>query len=404
MKPRLFVELFAGSAAVSLRLLRADLRPPVAYMGSKNGLASAILAAAGLHPGEGAEAVLLCDAGPWGWAWQALAVPETCRAVAAVLRSWSGEHPKALWDRLAASPVPVELVERAATVLWLQGRTASNCPLIFDSERWQMGDLPRKGGVKDPVQRSQVKLALQGLTSKGEANERHGGGLRSPSTVARRCDNIAEAVARWVALSEGAAFNKPVTVKGGGESWEHPGYIGYRPDLGIRQPNCESLAADLDKIGWDTPGYGHLSKSAIAKGFKARLNTPALATETEHLGGMPGPLAVVHGDIDHALALLPDDLSGCVVYMDPPYVGCTSYAATCPRDRVLEVARDLDRRGALVMVSEAVPLAELGWHTLNLTAHHGAHWQKRRVKSEWLTMNREPVAMPGALALPMVTK
>lgn len=60
-----------------------------------------------------------------------------------------------------------------------------------------------------------------------------------------------------------------------------------------------------------------------------------------------------------------------------------------------------DQRGAVVAISEAVPLNDLGWHTMDLTKHHGAHWQKRRVKSEWLTLNRRPVAQPGALALPL---
>ena len=50
----LFVELCAGTAAVSLRLARARARPPVSRMGAKTGYADALLGLAGLRPGQGA--------------------------------------------------------------------------------------------------------------------------------------------------------------------------------------------------------------------------------------------------------------------------------------------------------------------------------------------------------------
>jgi len=102
-RPRLFVELCCGSAAVTLRLLGGPLvKPPIAYMGSKRGFAGPILHAMGLRAGQGADAVLLVDAGPWGDVWAALADPETGVAVAEKIRSWKDEDPRALWDRLRA--------------------------------------------------------------------------------------------------------------------------------------------------------------------------------------------------------------------------------------------------------------------------------------------------------------
>lgn len=43
-----------------------------------------------------------------------------------------------------------------------------------------------------------------------------------------------------------------------------------------------------------------------------------------------------------------------LVYLDPPYQGCTPYAVDCPRPRVLEIARGYHEAGATVVISEAV--------------------------------------------------
>lgn len=106
-RPRLFAELFCGSAAVSLALVGGrNLKPPVAYMGGKRGYAPTILAAMGLRCGQGADAVLLNDAGPWGLVWQTLVSPGGADAVAAVIRGWKDEEPRALWGRLRAESPP----------------------------------------------------------------------------------------------------------------------------------------------------------------------------------------------------------------------------------------------------------------------------------------------------------
>ena len=69
---------------------------------------------------------------------------------------------------------------------------------------------------------------------------------------------------------------------------------------------------------------------------------------------------------------------GDVVYMDPPYQGCTPYQDV--RGDVLALARMCAARGAAVAVSEAVPLDLPGWRAIDLTAYgHG--------KAEWLTVS-----------------
>jgi hypothetical protein len=86
----------------------------------------------------------------------------------------------------------------------------------------------------------------------------------------------------------------------------------------------------------------------------------------------------------------PGDLDDCVVYMDPPYVGTTGYAATLGRDEVVRHAKAYAEIGAVVAISEAeVVIPE--WDAVEITA--GRKGQKRtfsRQQAEWLTMNRAP--------------
>lgn len=57
----IFCEPFAGSAAVTYRLLSRYGKPPISYMGSKAGFSDTILACLGLRPGQGAAGVVLGD-------------------------------------------------------------------------------------------------------------------------------------------------------------------------------------------------------------------------------------------------------------------------------------------------------------------------------------------------------
>ena len=116
-----FVELCAGTAAVSLRLAKAKAKPPVSRMGAKTGYADAILYHLRLQPGQGAERYVWCE--PDDGARLLLGAytdPELCREAAGILRSWAGEEPRALWDRLRGEAVGVGARE-VARWLWVQG-------------------------------------------------------------------------------------------------------------------------------------------------------------------------------------------------------------------------------------------------------------------------------------------
>ena len=107
----------------------------------------------------------------------------------------------------------------------------------------------------------------------------------------------------------------------------------------------------------------------------------------------PAPIAVACADA--ADIHPPPDLEGVYVYIDPPYEGTTGYAAKMPRDTVLAVARRWSDAGAVVCVSEAVPLPLDGWHHVEITdARRGQRRTFSRQQSEWLTINREPVEVP----------
>lgn len=104
----LFVELCAGTAAVSLRLQGGRrCRPPVSRMGAKTGYASEILALFGLTAGRGADAYLWCEPDDGARVLlQALPQPDVLKEAAAILRGWSSEDSKTLWDSLRDEGAP----------------------------------------------------------------------------------------------------------------------------------------------------------------------------------------------------------------------------------------------------------------------------------------------------------
>lgn len=225
-----WAEPFAGAAACALRVVGGrDLAPPVAWMGGKRRYAREILDAMGVPEGPPAR-VLLADAGPWGWVWPLLLEPGAAARVAAVLRSWAGEHPRELWQRLAAVPPAEDLHERAAQWLWLQARSASGVPIWWDG--WRGGEgtrweamcgrgVPQRPGAKDPPrgwlasngdgqavvagakglggwrmgeEQKKSRRGTRTLSEKGTANGRTGG-MVNPGTIADRIEAVARAFA-----------------------------------------------------------------------------------------------------------------------------------------------------------------------------------------------------------------
>ena len=110
--------------------------------------------------------------------------------------------------------------------------------------------------------------------------------------------------------------------------------------------------------------------------------------------GPPGPVRdTPPGAADVAAWLgTPGDLSGVVVYADPPYAGTTGYGSNLTRDEVIAYALDFDRLGAVVCISEAEPVIDT-WYATEITG--GRKGQKRtfsKQQREWLTMSRPPAA------------
>lgn len=310
--PLLWAETFTGTASMTLQLM-GNAPPPIGYMGSKRRWARLILDLMGQH--ERPDVVVLCDAGPWGEAWEVILDAERRPLLVERLRSWGGEDPSALWRRLAEAGRPEDGVERVASWLWLQGRAANNSPVW-----WEDGALLQPGG-----------------SSAGKLME------------------------------------------------------------ACQQGNLLVMASN----GATGPGNTAALERSTAKASTTRhatsgvTRTSTVADRIEHIGRLPWPVVHVVRSHADALALMTAHAAAggrVVTYHDPPYVGCTRYAAVCPREDVLHLARTCAALGPAA-VSEAVPLPLDGWHTVRLTEPHARH-------AEWLTMSVAPaMAWPAQLTL-----
>jgi hypothetical protein len=80
------------------------------------------------------------------------------------------------------------------------------------------------------------------------------------------------------------------------------------------------------------------------------------------------------------------DASEWCVYIDGTYCKTTKYAFNLPREDVVAIARWWYAHGARVVVSEAEPVADLGWPAHDITAGRTGQvrrWSKQQ--AEWLT-------------------
>lgn len=372
-----WAEPFAGAAACTLRLVGgADLSPPVAWMGGKRRYARAILDAMGV-PETPPSRVLLADAGPWGWVWPLLLKPADAAKVARVLRSWAGEHPRDLWQRLADRPPYLRVHERAAQWLWLQARSASGVPIWWDGWRHVASDGrgdPRPAGQRaDHPRWNQADHATgrtmraaqsgRGWQANGKPATDRGEDLRWPGHQAER--------ARWErASSGGRESTRPPAQRTRG--WRFAG----RPDR-VQEDRAAGPSGDKSARtgGMVNPCTIAERIEAIAEAFR---------------GVSWGVAAADARDLEVAA-----DGRGRVrdlwIYLDPPYVGATGYGWDMPRAEVLGLARRWADAGAVVAVSEAEPLDLPGWHQLELTREGG--------KPEWLTLSRAPARRPERQAL-----
>ena len=344
----LVIELCAGTANFTYGLVGGvNARFPISRMGNKLGYRSALYGALGLRHGQGADAVVLVEADTMLCAAHRLLVTsEGCRAVAAVIRGWIGEDARQLWERLRATPVPEG--EAEAVGAWMV------------SNAWSYQSKGPEHGFHDPH-------LLHGDHGEGPTSERLEQRMIAASALAWPPVQIIEgdvagvspeAVAGWlyVQTRTGSAGN------GGFVPEQRFGDSRRGPDV----PNGTSGGPDRKETGDRCDG----------------------------LTSLPWPPTIIsNADVaDVRPGVLPE---GTVCYIDPPYQNTTGYAHTLPREQVLAVARRWSEAGAIVCVSEAVPLPLDGWYHLEIT---GARVGQKRTFSkqqrEWLTINRPPVVRP----------
>ena len=315
---------------MSLSLLGGrGCKPPISYMGSKRGYATTILTILGLHPGQGADRVLLVDAGPWGLVWQGLADRETGMAIADRIASWQHDEPRELWDRLKAEASPLGDARPEAA----EAATA-----------WLRDTPPAVGAVQPDALASHLLRAgwayERGNVRTGFAGPGMGG--RPADLIAAEVGRVTTTISAWLGASALGFNGKPMEAGFGGKA------------------NMGEVAASS----------GRASDAVAGRIFAAQA--------------------------DVRLVRPPDDCSGVVMYIDPPYQGTTSYKADLPRADVMAVAAQWAAAGALVCISEAEPVPLPGWAHVQID--HGRRGTKRTFsvqQDEWLTISRPPaVAAP----------
>ena len=340
----IFVELCAGTAALSLRLEHPRARPPVSRMGAKTGYADVILRCMGLRPGQGAERYLWCepDAGV-RLLLNAYRDRELATAAADIIRGWADEDPRALWERLRAEGPAV-------------------CPPVDAREvaRWAFlwrGSFSQKGpnaGIGTPEGRPQTATF---------------GGFRP--TIVELGEHIPALPTLPATIADDARKVDPREVA-----------------------RCLQIMASNELINLDSKTWKNTGQGGSTFGGAIGYGADRMLRKLEAAPTLPATIA------DDARAIDPPQLPpGVVVYIDPPYLDTTGYAHAFPRSEWIPVVRRWQQAGALVVVSEAEPIPELvadGWHAVRIDGERKG--QKRtfsRQQAEWLTMSEPPRWRPS---------
>ena len=356
MKCPLFVELCAGTAALSLRLHHPRARPPVSRMGAKTGYADVILRCLGLYPGQGAAdgtRYLWCEPSP-GVRLLLHAYRDRALALAAadIIRSWKDEEPRALWERLRAEgPAVCPPVDAREVARWA----------------WVVGHMT-------PIEDHRVLPAGRdsGGALAGQYNPKYQQtGWSQPHSV-------------WLARRMTTAPTLPATIA---------------DDARTVDPR---EVARYALLGWQSYRQGFPES-----GFRATAGgtwpdrPPEGEAVAARLEALPGQQATIADDARTVPtpARLP---AGTVAYIDPEYEGTTGYTHPFPREEWLPVVRRWRDAGALVCVSEAEPIPDLmaeGWHAVRIDGERRG--QKRtfsKQQAEWLTMSEPPRWRPSVQA------
>ena len=372
-RPRLFCELPAGLAAVSLQLQGgAHCRPPISRMGNKAGYAKVILGVLGLHSGQGAGAYW------WAEADQDVAAllriypdPVALLEVARIIRGWSDEEPRALWERLRAS-------------------------------RRERGSRSDPGGVAGWI--------VSGAWNYVQGDDRGPHRWAFVGFVGKRrgdAEQLSDRAARLAEYAMIAASNRLICV--GGPDLMNTGDGGTRFG-GEFATSPGSVAEGMERVaGWMVSADWAFERGNPNTGYAADRVTDARRPVTSHMTpeknaakieclsarGWPpvrvSPSIPTATEVSAAIGT-PGDLEGCIVYSDPPYINTTGYGHDLSRAAVVTMARDFSAMGATVAISEQTPIAELdGWESVEIS--DGRVGSKRTFsaqKNEWITMNRKP--------------
>jgi hypothetical protein len=421
----LFVELCAGTAALSLRLHRDGAKPPVSRMGSKSGYADAILRILGLRPGQRAAAYLWCEPDPGvRLLLHAYRSAPLARAAAAIIRGWAAEDPRALWERLRAEGPPklpegeVDAGEVARAVITGQWAYRRGSPESgFAEARTGSGSGEGHGDTADMLaSRWAAAPVMPEATITPDA--RH----IDPREVARwaqitasnRLINTAwsDTEGRWINTGDGgatfggAAFCSPPERTAEGME-AAPGDVPAVVVPDAREVDPREVARWAIGQKWTQPGREPFAAFndvvALGRAFTDRRGASGVwvPQTPDKIGARfdaaPGDVpALIHPDArDIDPPALPP---GTVAYMDGPYENTTQYANLLPRAEQVTIARRWAAAGATVAISEAEAIPELvaeGWHAVRIDGERVG--QKRtfsKQQEEWVTLNRPPAWVP----------
>jgi hypothetical protein len=407
----LFVELCAGTAALSLRLHHPRARPPVSRMGAKTGYADVILRCMGLRPGQGSAdgtRYLWCepDAGV-RLLLHAYRDRAVSLAAAEIIRGWKDEDPRALWERLRAEgPARCPPVDPAEVARFLYGTAAS-----YGGPKGSLWDTflhPEEGG-RYGAARADVADKTAALPT-----------VEATITADAR-DIDPREVARYARILTANRLVNPDP-----ETWQNTGRGGYRhggadfctpaADLAARFADAVEVpgAAVVDDARKVDPRevarwtFCHARTHRIGDGYAEERDPRPGRTGFQGQGPDRWALSDRFTDAPTLPATITDDARkvdppqlppGVVVYIDPPYENTTGYSHKFPRGAWLPIVRRWAEAGALVVVSEAEPIPELvaeGWHAVEITGERKG--QKRtfsKQQREWLTMSRAPAWKPS---------
>lgn len=430
----LFVELCAGTAALSLRLHRAGAKPPVSRMGSKSGYSDCLLRILGLIPGQRAAAYLWCEPDPGvRLLLHAYRDAGLARAAAAIIRGWAAEDPRALWERLRAEGPPrlpdgaVDAGE-VARWAWVATRSWKAAPEHGFMESAIPDSPGHTGGAyrylpSAPASQIEGNTTLPAtITPDARAIDPREVARWAQITASNRLINTAwsDTEGRWINTGNGGATF-------GGDAFATPpertaeAFDAAPADLpavvapDAREVDPREVARFAMICGgtfgcnaprWSEPKgrweyTGGITADGTCTGRPVGISWKGPEAQScggaaDSIAGLPFLHALIHPD---ARTIDPPALPpGTVCYMDPPYVATTGYAHDLPRAEVVALARRWAAAGATVAISEAEPIPELvaeGWHAVEITGERiGAARTFSKQKREWVTMNKAPAWVP----------